>query len=473
MERGLSLPRNRTSLLLVGLLCLLVIGIADRLVDDSIPLALLYLGPVVLMSTVLARWEIPLLGLVCTAAAEFSDAYPWTPRNGVARDALYFLAYTAAGLYVSEILTRRRAEQTHVVALEAEMEARRGVEEQLRLVVANSSIAIITSNEAGEILHANDTAEQLFAGEAGVFREREARLQRSSLNVFMPSLGRVQIRKQGWEQLRTMMQCQGFRQGGEPFMADVWFSTYMTSGGGRMTAMIVDSSLELRDREEANLEQVLVGSRLAIGALSHEIRNICAAISIVHQNLHVSLASTGQAKDFDALSQLVSALERLASQELSLTRRQSTRLHLGTFLFDLYIIVAPSLREAGIALEWLIDTNLPEVWADQHSLLQVFLNLFRNAEKALVAVDSGRLRLHASRDAVELGNVHIMVSDNGPGVAFPEQLFRPFGASGGTSGLGLYLSRAMMLSFHGDLRYEASDVGATFVLEMTAAEVEP
>ena len=472
MPRLAILPKNRTSFLLAGLAAMAVIGIADKQFDDSIPLALLYLGPIVLMSTVLKRWQIPLLGILCTVAAELSDSYPWTTNPGIARDTLYFLAYTAAGLYVSEILTRRRAEQIHVTALETEMEARRGVEEQLRLVVANSSIAIITSDESGVILHANDAAEQLFAGDTSALSQFGPRLYRSTLSLFMPSLARVHIRKQGWEQLRTMMQCQGFRNGGEPFMADVWFSTYMTSSGGRMTAMIVDSSLELRDREEANLEQVLVGSRLVIGALSHEIRNICAAISIVHQNLNVSLASHEQTKDFDALSQLVAALERLASQELSLTRRQSTRVRLDTFLGDLYIIVAPSLREAGIALDWLIDLDLPDVWADHHSLLQVFLNLFRNAEKALAPLATGRLRVAAARKPGMLQCVQIEVSDNGPGVAHPEQLFRPFGAPGGAPGLGLYLSRAMMLSFHGDLRYQPGSPGATFLLEMTAAEAE-
>ena len=54
---------------------------------------------------------------------------------------------------------------------------------------------------------------------------------------------------------------------------------------------------------------------------------------------------------------------------------------------ELRIILTPSLRESGIALEWHVEPNLPEVWADQQSLLQVFLNLVRNAEKALARLD--------------------------------------------------------------------------------------
>jgi len=464
MKRTTSMLQGRTFRLIGGLCGIALIAAADRELNNAIPLALLYLVPIVAMSTVLKRWQIAVLGLLCTLVAEFSDAFPWTVSEGIPRDALYFFAYTAAGLYVLEALSRRRSEQIHVAELKAEIEVRRGVEEQLQLVVANSSIAIVISDESGTILQANDTAERLFAGGKVTGAEQLPGLR---LVDFMPSLARVQIRKQGWEKLRTMMQCQGLRANAEPFLADVWFSTYMTSSGGRLAAMIVDSSTEMRDREEANLEQVLTGSRLVMGAMLHEIRNICAAISVVHQNLLA--ASTGQEprEDFDALRQLVTALERMASSEVALAKREAINLRLDTFLRELYIIVSPSLRENGIALDWQVDSDLPEVLADPQSLLQVFLNLMRNAEKALSQVQDARLTFSAKRK----GNaVEIVLADNGPGVEDIEQLFRPFGAGQGKSGLGLYLSRAMMLSFYGDLRHLPSEHGATFVVEMITVE---
>ena len=466
MRSAASMMKSKTFRLVSGLVGIAVIGYLDRRLSEAIPLALLYLAPVVLMSTALRRWQIPLLGVVCTAVAEFGTGYDWTLRDGMARDSLYFLAYTAAGLYVSEVLTRRATEESHLDELESEIEARRGAEEQLRLVVANSSIAIITSDETGTILQANDAAERMFAGDGPIGMSR---LEGSSLQVFMPSLARVQIQRQGWEHLKTMLQCQGLRATQDPFLADVWVSSYSTSRGGRLTAMIIDASTEVRDREEANLEQVLVGSRLAVGALFHEIRNICAAISVVQQNLRATFVVEEPSEDFEALRQLVTALERMASLELSLARRQPTKLRLESFLRELRIILTPSLRESGIELGWHVEENLPEVWADQQSLLQVFLNLVRNAEKVLAPVDHARLELCTAQ--VD-GLVQVKVSDNGPGVRDPASLFRPFGGGSSSSGLGLYLSRAMMLSFHGNLAYQPSASGATFVVEMIAVEVE-
>ena len=460
-----SIVRSRGVRLVAGLCAVALIALADHALAKDVPLALLYLLPVVVMSTVLRRWQILLLGILCTYIAELADAFPWTFDRGIPRDALYFFAYTAAGFYVAEVVSRRRAEAAHVAALEAEMAGRREVEEQLQLVIANSSIAILTADESGRIRTANKAAESLFAGETGASEP----LENASLSRFLPSLAAVRMREQGWQRLRTMMQCQGLRAGREPFLADVWFSTYMTSGGGRLTAMIIDSTVETRDREEANLEQVLVGSRLAIGAVSHEIRNICAAISVVQQNLAAASGPAPHSEDLDALRQLVAALERIASVELSLIKRQANRISLERFLRELAIIIQPSLREAGIELEWKADPALPDVLADHQSLLQVFLNLVRNAETALAHTPEARLCLRVLRKGAR---VQIVLSDNGPGVRHPEKLFHPFraGAGNGGSGLGLYLSRAMMLSFHGDLRFQPGIEGATFLVEMLAAE---
>jgi len=154
---------------------------------------------------------------------------------------------------------------------------------------------------------------------------------------------------------------------------------------------------------------------------------------------------------------------------VSRVRRRPAKVKLDNFLRELRIILTPSLRENGIALEWCIEPNLPEVWADQQSQLQVFLNLVRNAEKALAPVENARLEIHA---VCADGHVRVKVSDNGPGVRDETSLFRPFGGGPSGSGLGLYLSRAMMLSFQGDLAYEPGASGATFVVDMNPVEAE-
>ena len=67
---------------------------------------------------------------------------------------------------------------------------------------------------------------------------------------------------------------------------------------------VVDASEELRDREETSLEQLMAGSRILVGAVSHEVRNVCGAISIIYENLARD-GSLSASKDFEALGSLV------------------------------------------------------------------------------------------------------------------------------------------------------------------------
>jgi two-component system, LuxR family, sensor kinase FixL len=230
--------------------------------------------------------------------------------------------------------------------------------------------------------------------------------------------------------------------------------------------MITDTSTEIKDREEAHLEQTLTASKLAVSALSHEIRNIATAISGVVYQMASSSASPKEIKHLDALRQLVVALGRLASQEITTSGQSLRAIRLDDFLRNLYVILLASLRDAGVRLEWQVEKVLPKVWADRDSLLQVFLNLTRNAVSAVSGRDDAVFRVFFFR--TEAG-VSVRVSDNGPGIKDAEYLFRPFNSERGPSGLGLYLSRAMMRSMQGDLQLESGHPGATFVIELTAA----
>ena len=115
------------------------------------------------------------------------------------------------------------------------------------------------------------------------------------------------------------MQTRGQRENGEVFLADVFFSTYRHAAGPRLAALLVDASEHLREREEASLQQLLAGSRILVAAVSHEVRNVCGAIGVMHENLARQGAPARQ-QDFEALGSLVETLAKIASLEL----KQST-----------------------------------------------------------------------------------------------------------------------------------------------------
>jgi two-component system, LuxR family, sensor kinase FixL len=451
--------RSRWVLFLRVGLILATISLIDWKVSAEVPLGFLYIFPILLVSKELQRYEIVILAALCMVLSELFDNYAWTPAVGLPRDLLYFSAFAGAGAFTYEVNLSRQRSAAHLQQLEVEMSVRRGLEEQLENLVETSPVAILSTDGEGRILLANEASHRLFGAS-------DVLLKGAPVRQFLPSFATIPNFGESHRAFRTLMQCKGHRTDGTIFMADVWFSTYRTSLGPRLSAMIVDSSEDFRDREQDGLHQLLSGSRLVATVISHEIRNVCGAIAMVHQNL-VRGNDLSSNRDFEALGTLVLALEKIASMDLRQMPEYAAGFPLASFLEELRIVIEPSLLEADIQVAWEMPEPLPEVWADRHSLMQVFLNLVKNSERALASVANPVLKIRTteSRDSVS-----IAVVDNGTGVSHPELLFRPFQVHAKGSGLGLCLSRALMRTFQGELDYqssESSEAGATFVVKLS------
>jgi two-component system sensor kinase FixL len=63
-------------------------------------------------------------------------------------------------------------------------------------------------------------------------------------------------------------------------------------------------------------------------------------------------------------------------------------------------------------------------------------------------------------------DVVIRFEDTGHGVAAPEKLFQPFQSNAAATGLGLYVSRAILRTFRGDLHYEPRAQGCSFAVSL-------
>lgn len=120
-------------------------------------------------------------------------------------------------------------------------------------------------------------------------------------------------------------------------------------------------------------------------------------------------------------------------------------------------------------LELSIARGLPELRGNGNQLLQVLLNLVRNAEQAVAALPAERQPI-AIRARAEPGVLVIEVADHGPGVPVDlrSRLFEPFYSTkpvGDGTGLGLTVVQAVTAGHGG--RVEVDDTpggGATFRL---------
>jgi len=444
----------RAALAYAGIL-IAAIAIADWQVEFNATLGFLYIFPMVLLGTVLGWWQLILVAVFCTFLSDRLDPFPMDMES--ARDILIFLTLAMTGLLALN-LTKSYRREREILA------AQRSAEEQLEFLIESSPAAVLTMTADGEILLANPAAHRLLGAADGA-------LPGKSITRYVPALGSIPSVDDTAKIFRTEMQARGQKESGEAFLADVFFSTYSTPAGPRLAALLVDSSEHLREREETSLQQLLAGSRVLVAAVSHEVRNVCGAIGMMHENLARKGSLKGD-QDFEALGSLVETLSKIASLELkqSVNNTNASVADLNEVLTDLRIVLEPICEESDIELRFSVPAGLPLVQADRHSLFQVLLNLMKNSQRALEAAALKSIEISVSTTP---DGVSIRFTDSGPGIPKGQKIFQPLQKGADATGLGLYLSRAFMRSFRGDLRHDAQHPGCSFILELSAAGAAP
>ena len=393
-------PPSRTLRVLIAL-----IAISDWRMEINATLGFLYIFPMMLLGTVLNWWQLVPAALFCTFLSDRLDPFPMEMES--ARDVLIFLTLAVTG-FLSLGLTRTYRRERERFA------AQRAAEEQLKFLIESSPAAILTMTADGEILLGNPAAHRLL-------RVAEGSLSGKKITRYIPALGSIPSIDDTTKIFRTEMQTRGQRENGEVFLADVFFSTYSTPAGPRLAAMVVDTSEHLREREETSLQQLLAGSRILVAAVSHEIRNVCGAIGVMHENILRKGSLKGD-QDFEALGSLVETLSKIASLELkrSVGAFESSSADLNEVLTDFRIVLEQMCEESDIQLRGTFPRSLPLVQADRHSLMQVLLNLAKNSQRALESAPQKVIE-HCRRRRAD--GVSIRFTDSGPGhSAGPENL---------------------------------------------------
>ena len=131
-------------------------------------------------------------------------------------------------------------------------------------------------------------------------------------------------------------------------------------------------------------------------------------------------------------------------------------------------LISPALEKAEIEVVDALN-ELPPLEGRRGELKQVFLNLLINSLQAMP--EGGRLDLESEVDGA---NLRLRISDSGPGI--PEDvrasIFDPFFTTkdpGEGTGLGLSISHNVIQGHGGNLHYDASREGASFVISLPLA----
>jgi PAS domain S-box-containing protein len=460
MAMNLLDPVTRTRRVVVVTACLLFVTLlvyAEGYLGPEIPLGGLFLIPLVVAAAYLPRWPVFLFAIGTALTREYFGPLEFGP-GAPERLALSSVAFAGVALFSGELVRNRRMALELLRKSQQAVRLRSDAEQEARALVESSPAGVLTVDSEGKIARANAAARRML----GFTNDSP---EGDPVEQYVPLLARLHASSEDVKLTQTTVEASGKRKSGEPFFAQAWVSSYLAASGPCLAVILLDVTEQVRDREESGLKQLLSNSRIVAGAVSHELRNLAAAAAVLHHNVSKTSGFRDNT-DFQALGTVIETAVKIASTELSDASEESLEgLDVGDLIEELRAIISPSLEEAGIKGEWEIHTGLPGVRADRSGLLQVFLNLAKNSTSALQDRYDGRLSVAVYEIS---GTVVIRISDNGPGISSAERLFQPFQPGATSTGLGLFVSRAMIRTFGGELHHRQQPGECSFIVELPA-----
>ncbi len=435
-----------------------VLTLVERQMGPAIPLGGFFLLPLAVAAAFLSRWSIFVLAIATAVLRESAGAFSDTPQF-LQRLTLSTVAFAGGGLFAGELVRNRRMAIELLRKTHEEIGVREEAERETRALVESSPAGVLTVDSEGKIGMANAAARRLLG-----FTEKDSP-EGEPVERYIPLLTRLLESKRVAALTQTMVEARGQRRNGDAFFSQAWVSAYDTAAGKSLAVIMMDITEQTRDREESGLQQLLSNSRIVAGAVSHELRNLAAAASVLHLNLTKNGQLSSNA-DFQALGSVIQSILGLASTELAgASEDENEGLDLVDLLAELRTIISPSFEEAAVTAEWDIQEGLPEVRASHTGLLQVFLNLTKNACAALRGRPGAKIVIAAYQLS---GAVVIRFRDNGPGIPSAERLFQPFQPGASSTGLGLFVSRAVIRTFGGELHHTQFPGECSFLIELPA-----
>lgn len=228
---------------------------------------------------------------------------------------------------------------------------------------------------------------------------------------------------------------------------------------------------QLRIAREEQLLQQQQANRELIRNLAHEIKNPLGGIRGAAQLLEGELERPELREYTQVIIKESDRLQDLMNRLLHSHRAmQVSTVSVHEVLERVRLLIASEFPSVTVERDY--DTSLPDLTADREQLIQVVLNIARNAAQAMNGEGRIRLRTRAHRQATLAKRRHklaleLQVIDNGPGIPedLMDRIFYPLvsGRDGGT-GLGLTLAQSFVHQHHGTIEVQTRPGNTVFTI---------
>jgi two-component system nitrogen regulation sensor histidine kinase GlnL len=241
----------------------------------------------------------------------------------------------------------------------------------------------------------------------------------------------------------------------------------------------IDKHLKIAREERMQLQQQY--NRELLRNLAHEIKNPLGGIRGAAQLLEHELPKPSLREYTQVIIKEADRLQSLMDRLLApsrMTKLAPVNVH--EVLERVRSLILAEHR-ASLAIRRDYDTSLPELMADHEQLIQIVLNIVRNAVQALQGQGEITLRTRIARHVTLAKKSHRMalelkIIDNGPGIpeTIREQIFYPLVTSKeeGT-GLGLTIAQTYVVHHGGSIDCDSQSGRTCFTVLLPYNHLNP
>ncbi|MDH5300135.1 MAG: nitrogen regulation protein NR(II) [Gammaproteobacteria bacterium] len=347
-----------------------------------------------------------------------------------------------------------------------------------RRILDNLLTAVIELDEQGKVAYLNSAAESLL----GHSRRQLLGISAKMIFATSPHVFKLiqQASTEGQSLIRRELEI-SYSPVERTRKVDCSFHPIITQSGTRLLLEMRNVDRALRIAREESLIAQQHAMKLLVRGLAHEVKNPLGGLRGAAQLLERQLPDAALREYTQIIIGEADRLQKLVDELLGpnkIVSREPLNIH-EVLEHVRQLVSAGSPPSLTFVRDY--DPSIPDIRADRNQLIQVVLNIVRNAKEALA--DQGRITLRSrALSQFTIGHtchrlvLRVDIIDNGPGIPTEllDQIFYPMVTSkpNGT-GLGLSIAQTI-IGQHGGLVECRSEPGHTvFSILLPINEQQP